>query len=46
MPWEVIEAILNSVLKAPLIRYTYAKVAIKIIETREEYKVCINIGCS
>jgi hypothetical protein len=46
MPREVIEAILNSVLKAPLIRYTYTKVAIRIIETKEEYKVYIDIGCS
>jgi hypothetical protein len=34
------------VLKAPLIEYTYVKVVVKIIETREEYKVYIDIGCS
>jgi hypothetical protein len=34
------------VLKAPLIGYTYAKIAIRIIETREEYKVYINIDYS
>jgi hypothetical protein len=31
-------------LKALLINYIYAKVAIKIIETKEEYKVYINIS--
>jgi hypothetical protein len=46
MPREVVEAILNSILEAPLIKYTYTKVVVKIIETREEYKVYINIGCS
>jgi hypothetical protein len=26
--------------------YTYAKVIVRIIETREDYKVCIDTGCS
>jgi len=26
--------------------YTYAKVIVRIIETREDYKVYINTGCS
>jgi hypothetical protein len=34
------------VLKALLIGYTYAKIAVRIIETREEYKVYIDIGYS
>jgi hypothetical protein len=34
------------VLEAPLIGYTYAKVVVRITETGEEYKVCIDIGYS
>jgi hypothetical protein len=40
------QALLKGVLKAPFIRYTYTKVIIKIIETKEDYKVYINIEYS
>jgi hypothetical protein len=45
MPPKVIKALLKSALKAPLIRYTYAKVIIRIIETKKDYKVYIDIEC-
>jgi hypothetical protein len=41
-----VQAILKGALKAPLTGYTYAKVTVKIIETKEDYKVYINIRCS
>jgi hypothetical protein len=41
-----VQAILKGALKAPLIRYTYIKVTIRIIKTREDYKVYIDTGCS
>jgi hypothetical protein len=41
-----VQAILKSILKAPFIRYTYAKVTIRIIKTKEDYKVYIDIECS
>ena len=40
------QAILKGVLKAPLIGYTYAKVTVRIIKTKEDYKVYIDIECS
>jgi hypothetical protein len=41
-----VQAILKGVLEAPLTRYTYAKVTVKIIKIKEDYKVYINIGYS
>jgi hypothetical protein len=41
-----VQAILKGALKALLTRYTYTKVTIKIIKTREDYKVYINIEYS
>jgi hypothetical protein len=41
-----VQALLKGVLKAPLIKYTYTKVTIKIIKTKEDYKVYINTKCS
>ena len=40
------QATLKGALEAPLTRYTYAKVTIKMIETREDYKVYIDTGYS
>ena len=40
------QALLKGILKAPFIKYTYIKITIRIIKTKEDYKIYINIEYS